>query len=62
MKFFNLQFLLWPDDGCYEPKLVAKMCISKQSVGFDCDIDKNKYTFDILLLLTDQTTTESHTV
>jgi hypothetical protein len=27
IEFFDIQFLLWPDDGSYEPKHVSKVCI-----------------------------------
>jgi hypothetical protein len=44
MEFSSLYFLLWPDDGSGEPKLVAKNAFLERSVAYDCIINKNKYT------------------
>jgi hypothetical protein len=45
MEFSSSYFLLWPDDGSYEPKLVAKYVFLKNGVLHDCRINKNNYTF-----------------
>jgi hypothetical protein len=46
MEFYSLQFVLWPDDGSYEPKLTAKKLFLKRSVRSDFRINKNKYTLE----------------
>jgi hypothetical protein len=49
MEFFSLSFLLTPDNGSYDPKLVGKNEFLKRSVGSDCRTNENKYALVICM-------------